>query len=149
MNGAHKALMVVAVITTLGLWGCTQNHAGHGGAARIRDLEARNAKLEEDYKAVAAENADLHKKLNDREEEVARLSQQAKLLQIVQRERDSLRQQVARTQKERNSLQTRLQEFSRELQALAGRVDAAISDASPPPPASATSTTATASPGSL
>jgi chromosome segregation ATPase len=141
MNCAHKALLVVGVVTTLGLWGCTQNHAGNSStAARIRDLEARNAKLEEDYKAAAAESTDLRKKLADSEDETAHLTQKANQLQVVLRERDRLRQQVASTQKERNHLQARLQEFSRDLQALVGRVDAAASGS--PPPAAATSTTA-------
>jgi chromosome segregation ATPase len=145
MSCAHKALLVVIVVTSLGLWGCTQNRGG-STAARVRDLEARNAKLEEDYKASVADGTEVRKKLADTEEQVARLTRQASQVTGLQKERDRLRRQVTTTQTERNALQARLQEFSRDLQALVGRVDSAVGGTAPAP---ATTATSTAAPGSL
>jgi chromosome segregation ATPase len=147
MSCANKALLVVMVVTTLGLWGCTQSHSGAAaGTAKVRDLENRNAKLEEDYKAAVAEGADARKRLAETEEQLARMNQQLRQTQGALKERDQLRRQVTAAQTERNALQSRLQEFGRELQALAGRVDATA--ANPAAPATTTTTSAPA-PGSL
>jgi outer membrane murein-binding lipoprotein Lpp len=140
MNCAHKALLVVVVVSTLGLWGCTQGRTGGNGTSKLRDLEARNAKLEEDYRASAADGAELRKKLADVEELIARLTPLAEQLPGVLKERDRLRQEVKITVNERNTLQTRMQEFSRDLQALVGRVDAAAGTPGPSPVTSSTST---------
>jgi chromosome segregation ATPase len=136
------------LITTLGLWGCTQSRSSGNSTAKLRDLEARNAKLEEDYRAAVADGTEAHKKLADAEEQVARLTPLAEQLQTVLRERDRLRKQVAATLTERNALHARMQEFSRDLQALAGRIDAAVgvtTTAAQP----ATTSTSLGKPGSL
>ncbi len=39
MTCANKALLVVMVVATLGLWGCAQSPTGTATSARIRDLE--------------------------------------------------------------------------------------------------------------
>jgi chromosome segregation ATPase len=144
MTCVHKALLVVVVVTTLGLWGCTQGRSGGNSSAKVRDLETRNAKLEEDYRASVADGAEVRKKLADAEEQLARLTEQ---LPLVQKERDRLRQEVKATTTERNLLQNRMQEFSRDLQALVGRVDAAAGTNSAPPVTSTSSTLV--KPGSL
>ena len=51
MTRARKAL-VLMVVTTLGLWGCAQEQNRGSGSARIRALESKNAKLEDDFRAV-------------------------------------------------------------------------------------------------
>ena len=137
MTCVHRALLVVVLATTLGLWGCTQGRSGGSGATKVKDLEARNAKLEEDYRAAVADGAEIRKKLTDAEEQVTRLTKLADQLKVVLKERDSLRQQVKTVVSERNVLQSRMQEFSRDLQALVGRVDAAAGIASSPPVTSA------------
>jgi chromosome segregation ATPase len=144
MSCAHKALLVITLVTTLGLWGCTQNRSGTG-AAKLRDLESRNAKLEEDYRAAVADGADLRKKLSDAEDQVALLTRQAAQLPTVLKDRDRLRQQVQTTTSERAALLSQMQQFSRDLQTLAGKVDAAAGSGGQP----LTSATSAAVPGSL
>jgi chromosome segregation ATPase len=146
MSCAHKALLVVMLMMTLGLWGCTQNRGSGSTAAKIRDLETRNAKLEEDYRAAVADGSDLRNKLQGAEDQVARLSKQAAQVPVLLKDRDRLRQQVQATTSERAALQAQMQQFSRDLQALAGKVDAAAGGSTGQP---VTSTTSTASPGSL
>jgi hypothetical protein len=119
MNGSNnRAILVALLVTTLGVWGCTQSR-GSPSAARVRDVEARNAKLEEDYRAAVAEGAALQKRLTAAEKVAAQV-------RSVQQERDRFRQQVTATQNERNALQAQMQQFGRELQTLMGKVDAAV-----------------------
>jgi outer membrane murein-binding lipoprotein Lpp len=146
MSSAHKALLGVMLVLTVGLWGCTQDRSAGPTAAKVRDLETRNAKLEEDYRASVAECQAVRKKLAYVEEQAAKWARQAEQLQVVTRERDRLRQQVSSTVSERNALQAHLQQFSRELQSLAGKADAAATGAPGQP---VTSATAAPSPGSL
>ena len=54
MNNGKKALAVVLLLVTLSFWGCSQKQNTVGNA-RVRDLEARNAKLEEDYRVVVGQ----------------------------------------------------------------------------------------------
>jgi predicted RNase H-like nuclease (RuvC/YqgF family) len=126
MNGSSsRGLLVVLVVTTLGLWGCSQNRGGTG-ATKVRDLEARNTKLEEDYQRAAAEAVDVRKKLTTVEAQSARWARQVTELQKVVQERDRLRRQLTTSQTERNALQAQMQQFSRDLQARMGKVDAAV-----------------------
>ena len=57
MSQAQKALSVL-VVACLGLWGCARGAAnGHASAERIRALENKIAKLEDDFRSVAAATA--------------------------------------------------------------------------------------------
>jgi chromosome segregation ATPase len=133
MNCANKALIVLMLTAVLGVWGCTQNR-GSSGSARIRDLEARNAKLEEDYRAAVADAAQVRKKLTAAETQAARLAEQAKELEAVCQERDRLRQQVSTAVSEKNAVHAQLVQFGRELQNLAVKIDAAATGQPAPPP---------------
>jgi chromosome segregation ATPase len=123
-GGKNRAVFVALLVTTLGLWGCTQNR-GDGSGLRVRDLEARNAKLEEDYQSAVSEGADLRRKLSAAEKAAARAAQMMAQLQGLSQERDRLTGQLATAQNERSVLQGQMQQFSRDLQSLLGRVDAA------------------------
>jgi chromosome segregation ATPase len=54
---------LVIFLATLGLWGCSQSYETVSTKARIKDLESRNAKLEDDYQTAIAECVQLRKKL--------------------------------------------------------------------------------------
>src|SRR5260370_21485967 len=60
MSRASKAF-VVLMMGVMGLWGCAQGPANGPTAERIKSLETKCAKLDEDYKA-ATEARDLLKK---------------------------------------------------------------------------------------
>ncbi|MCI0458689.1 MAG: hypothetical protein L0Z62_17160 [Gemmataceae bacterium] len=124
MNCAHKALLVLFVVVSLGIWGCAQGNGPATGSARLRDLEARHAKLEEDYRATVAARDQARKKVTALEQERTALVQQVERLQQVVKERDELRQQVASRTTERDALHGQLIQFGKDLQALLGRIDA-------------------------
>ena len=99
MTRANKAL-VVMVIGVLGLWGCAQGPTSGSSASleRIRALESKCTKLEDDYRAVASARDQLRKKITAAEEERARLQQELTIRQGVMKERDELKVLLAATQ---------------------------------------------------
>ena len=122
MNCANKGLLVLLVVVTLGLWGCAQGTGPAPGSARMRNLESRHAKLEEDYRGAVAARDQARKQTQALEEERAALQQQ---LEQANKEREQLRQQATARAGERDSLQAHLTQLGKELHNLAGRIDAA------------------------
>ncbi|HYT87909.1 MAG TPA: hypothetical protein VEL76_04260 [Gemmataceae bacterium] len=141
MNCANKALLVVLAVGMVGLWGCSQGSSPGPGSARLRDLEARHAKLEEDYRATVAARDDLRKTLTAAERERGQLQEQ---LELVSKERDELRQQVTARAGERDALQTQMLQLGKDLHSLLGRIDAATGQNGPPLTSAAAPQSATA-----
>ena len=125
MTSGKKALLILMLTTLLGLWGCTQGGSSTSASARLRELEARSARLEDDYKTAAAARDQARKKVTLLEEQRAQLAQQVEQLQKVAKERDELRTQLTTRAAERDALQASLVQFSRDLQSLATKVDQA------------------------
>jgi chromosome segregation ATPase len=125
MTRANKAL-VVMVIGVLGLWGCAQGPAGGSSATleRIKALESKCTKLEDDYRAVASARDQLRKRLATAEEERARVQQELNVRQGVVKERDELKQQLAASQGQ-------FDQFRKSLRTLLGQAEAAASAAPP------------------
>jgi len=118
---------------SLGLWGCGQQSGAF--AAKVREMEARHAKLEEDYRTLSTANEQGRKKftqaearLKDAVTQIQELSKQVEDLQVVVQERDELKKQLTARTGERDAAHTQLLEFSRELQALAGKVETAAAN---------------------
>jgi septal ring factor EnvC (AmiA/AmiB activator) len=125
MSRAQKALSVL-VVACLGLWGCAQGAAnGHASAERIRALETKIAKLEDDFKAVVAVREQLRKQLTATEQEKTQLGQQVEQLQAVVKERDELRQQLATRTGERDLVQGQFDQFRKGIKTLLGQAEAA------------------------
>lgn len=123
MSRANKALAVL-VVASLGLWGCAQGPANAPGSAeRIRALETKLAKLEDDFRAAATARDQLRKKLTSAEE--AR-DQAANELQAAAKERDELRQQLGARTGERDALQAQFEQFRKGIRSLLGQADTAI-----------------------
>lgn len=121
MSRAQKALSVL-VVACLGLWGCAQGAAnGHASSERIRALETKIAKLEDDFKAVVTIREQLRKQLTATEHEKTQLGQQVEQLQVVAKERDELRQQLAARTNERDSVQGQFDQFRKNIKALVGQ----------------------------
>src|SRR5260370_40809517 len=119
-----KQVLILVAIGSLGLWGCAQGpSAAH--AERIRALETKMAKLEEDFKAAVAGREQLRKKLTTAEEEKAQLAQQVEQLQLVVKERDDLRQQLAIRTAERDGVQTQFTHFRKSIRTLLGQAETA------------------------
>jgi chromosome segregation ATPase len=126
MQRASTALLVVMVVSSLGLWGCTNQKNGATNI-KIRELENRHAKLEEDYRVIVAANETNRRKLIQLEAQRTELTQKIEELQLVVKERDELKTQLAVRTEERDSVQGQLMQFSKDLQNLAGRAQAAAS----------------------
>jgi chromosome segregation ATPase len=116
-------VLIVLVVATLGVWGCAQGPVSHSAQGeKIRSLESKCAKLEEDYRAVAAARDQARKRATTLE---ADLRKEAADRQAAERERDELRAQVKARTGERDNLQTRCDRLKKGLQTLLGE-DAAL-----------------------
>lgn len=112
-----------------GLWGCSQQKTG-AISNKIRELETRHAKLEEDYRTLHVTSEQNRKRLSAVEEQRTALETEkndlVKQLESASTERETLRKQLVQRTQERDAAQNHLTQFSRDLQALAGRIDAAV-----------------------
>src|SRR5206468_2747540 len=106
------------------LWGCTQTPGNGSGSARIRDLEARNAKLEEDYQAALQARDQARKQLTTAEEQRKEQAKQLAQLQTITQERDELKQLVTVRSTERDTLQNQFEQFRKSIRSLLGQADA-------------------------
>jgi uncharacterized coiled-coil DUF342 family protein len=129
MTGGNKAL-VIALIGTIGLWGCARGPASSAGAERIKALEYKVAKLEDDFRAAAAARDLLRQ----------RFENQAAQLQAVSKEREDLRKQVVQRTAEREGLQTQYDQFRKSIRDLLGQAEAAASIGAPLPATAAAKT---------
>ena len=111
MTRAQKALAIM-VVATLGLWGCAQEHRNGPGSARLKALESKNAKLQNDFRAVVAARDQMRKKLIAAEEQKVRLSQQLEEIQAITRERDAIQNQFDQFRKGIRSLLGQADTFS-------------------------------------
>jgi uncharacterized coiled-coil DUF342 family protein len=131
MSGGNKAL-VVALVGTLGLWGCARGPASSAGAERMKALEFKVAKLEDDFRAATAMRDLLRQKLES----------QTAQLQGTTKERDDIRKQVLQRTTEREAIQTQYDQFRKQIRELLGQAEAAVGIGLPQP------VTAAAPPGS-
>ena len=129
MKSISPTFIAVFLLCAMGVWGCGQQRTGSIGA-KISELEARYAKLEEDYRVLQSNHDQHRKKLsqieaqrNALEEEKTELNNKLDKLAI---ERETLHKQVVQRTQERDTAQTHLAQFGKELQALAGRIESAV-----------------------
>lgn len=127
MKNAGTVFLLVMMFCSLGLWGCThqKNGAYH---SKIRELENRYIKLEEDYKVVIQAGDQMRKKVVQLETQRAELSSQVDELKNIGRERDQLRAQLTGRTAERDSLRTQIGQFRKDVQDLIGRMDTALTN---------------------
>jgi chromosome segregation ATPase len=83
------------VVTIVGLWGCSRAPSADSGSAtaeKLKAVETKLAKLEDDFRAAASARDQLSRKLNTAEAQAERFSRDAKakddLLQTRTAERD-------------------------------------------------------------
>jgi septal ring factor EnvC (AmiA/AmiB activator) len=117
-----KNVLVLLVLASIGLWGCAQGpNGGSASVERVRALESKIAKLEEDFKASVAIREQLRKKLTSADEAKTLLAQQVEQLQTVVKERDELRQQLASRTNERDNLHAQFNQFRKGIKTLLGQ----------------------------
>ena len=126
MKNASTVFLLVMMFCSLGLWGCTHQKNG-SYHSKIRELENRYLKLEEDYKVVIQASDQLRKKVGQLETQRAELNNQVDELKTIARERDQLRIQLATRTVERDNLHGQLSQFRKDVQDLVGRMDTVIS----------------------
>jgi chromosome segregation ATPase len=140
MTRARKALIVLTV-AAFGLWGCAQGPSNNAAQAeRIKALEAKCGKLEEDYRAVAAARDQARKRVVALEEEKSQLQKEVEALHQLAKERDELRVTVDARTNERDALQMRCDRLKKGLQNLLGQDDALLPPTNPPVTAAAAPT---------
>ncbi|MCS7045328.1 MAG: hypothetical protein NZO58_03125 [Gemmataceae bacterium] len=125
MKNASTVFFVVVLFSSLGLWGCThqKNGAYH---AKIRELENRYLKLEEDYRAVVQAGEQLRKRIGELEAQRNQLAQRVDELKTIAKQRDELKTQLAVRTGERDALHGQLTHLRRDLADLLGRIDTAL-----------------------
>jgi hypothetical protein len=129
----------IALVFVLGVWGCARGPvSGYAEQVeRIRTLEGKCAKLEDDYKAVAGARDQARRRVAALEEDTARLQKELADHQAVVKERDALKQVVEARTGERDVLQVRCDRLKKGLQSLLGQDDAMISPPATPVPVTA------------
>jgi chromosome segregation ATPase len=120
MTRGGKVLSVMLVVL-LGLWGCARGPSSQ--AERLRSLETKCSKLEDDYRSVASARDQARKQLAALEAERTRLK---KDLADKEKEGNDLLQQVTTCTSERDNLQLRCNRMKKGLQDLLGQDDAMV-----------------------
>jgi chromosome segregation ATPase len=136
MKNFNPLLVAALLFCMMSMWGCNQQKTG-AISTKIRELETRYSKLEEDYRTLQAAHEQHRKRLNQSEaQRIALENDKTELtsqLETASNERDTLRKQISQRTQERDTAQTNLMQFSKDLQALAGRVESALNTNSPKP----------------
>jgi outer membrane murein-binding lipoprotein Lpp len=131
-----KFLSIAIVLGALCVWGCNQGNSPGGQAERIRALEAKVSKLEDDYRAAATVRDQARKKAVGLEEERAQLQKDLEVQQeaakLIVKERDELRQIVETRTNERDVLLSRCERLKKGLQNLLGQDDGTTPTATTP-----------------
>jgi outer membrane murein-binding lipoprotein Lpp len=132
MTKASPLLLAIVLFGTAGVYGCT-NQKNDTLNAKIREMETRFAKLEEDYRTVVATSEATRKKLTQAEAQKIALTKEVEELRPVvgerdelRKERDELRKQLVTRTGERDAMQAQLAQFRQELQGLITRVDSVL-----------------------
>jgi TolA-binding protein len=134
MTRANKALAVL-MVAALGLWGCAQGPSnGPGSAERIKSLENKCNKLDEDYRAVAAVRDQLRAKLNDVEEQRTKLRKELDVQLALLKDHENIKAQLTARTQERDNLQNQFEVFRKGIRNLLGQAEAAL-PAAPAQPA--------------
>lgn len=120
MTRADKTLALL-VVALLGIWGCAQGPSGQSASAeKIKALESRVVKLEDDFRAATSARDQLRRKLAATEEE----------RQQLVKEREDLQKQVVTRVGERDRLQSQYDQFRKNIRELLGQAEAAAAPAS-------------------
>lgn len=126
MTRASKAF-VVMVVAALGLWGCAQGPVGpRASTEKVKALEARCHKLEDECKQTAAARDQVRKKLAEVEEQRRKGLQEANAQkQAALKECDELRTQLQQRLTEREAMQNQFENFRQGVRTLLKDADAA------------------------
>jgi septal ring factor EnvC (AmiA/AmiB activator) len=113
MTRTHQTLAICGLFL-VGLWGCTQS----GSADRIREMESRVGKLEEDLKATQTSRDVLKTRLLALEEQVRAETERRKL---VEKDRDNLTAQLHQKAAEKDTVVAHYDDLVKKLEGVLGQ----------------------------
>lgn len=119
MNSTYRSLAVFSLVL-LGLWGCSQGPSNRGALVeRIKVLETRSARMEEDFRAVSASRDQVKQQLVRAEEHI-------QTLQVVVKERDELKVQLQLRTSERDQVAGQYDQFRQSIREVLGQADTSV-----------------------
>jgi chromosome segregation ATPase len=131
MTTYQKALAVL-VVAALGIWGCAQGPSGSATSEKIKSLEGKVARLEDDFRTATTARDQFRQKLADSDAAAADLRQEVEILRPVVKDRDDLRIQLRQRTNELENLSQQFDVFRKGLKDLLGRTEAALRKPSAP-----------------
>ena len=126
----YQRALAVLFVAVLGIWGCTQGPAGSAAAEKVKSLESKLNRVEDEFRAATAARDQFRKKLTEAENLSVQLRQE---LDAMQKDRDDLRGQVKARTAERDTLSQQFEVFRKRLKDLIGQTEASLAKPSPPP----------------
>jgi len=97
MPRSHQVAALL-IVSLFGLWGCSRAPSADSGSAtaeKLKAVETKLAKLEQDFRAAASARDQLSRKLNAAEGQVERLNKDVKIKDDVIQMRTAERDQAA------------------------------------------------------
>ena len=126
MTRIHKMLLVTA-LTVVGVWGCAKPAQPAASADKLKQLEARVAKLETDLRTVTADRDATRATLAGSETRVAELQRQVREWSAkagtAEKERDDLVAKLKAKTTERDLVQAQFDSFRKNIKELLGQVE--------------------------
>jgi septal ring factor EnvC (AmiA/AmiB activator) len=128
MTQYQKALAVL-VVAVLGIWGCAQGPDGMASADKVKNLEHKLARLQDDFKAAATARDQFKNKLVEAENLTTQLRQE---IDSVQKDREQLRVTVKARTAERDAMSNQFETFRKQLKDLIGQTEATLAKPASP-----------------
>jgi chromosome segregation ATPase len=122
MHSTKRALVVMMLTGLLGMWGCTQNGATPSASTRLRELEAKISRLEDDFKSATAARDQARAKFAQTEDQRQQMVTQ---LVAMTGERDDWKAQARARTAERDALHSQLSQFGRDLKTMVAKIEEA------------------------
>jgi len=110
----YQKVIAFGVVLIVGIWGCSESPSR--SAEKIKALEAKVSRLEEDFRSASASRDQFRKKLAEMEQEQAQLKQ----------ERDELQSTIKTRTAERDEITGHFDQFRKNLKELIGKTEAAL-----------------------
>jgi len=116
---------IIILAGALCIWGCTQSSGTNNvKAEKLKSVEEKLSKLEDENKSVALARDQLRKKLIETEEQKVKLQRQMEELKNTTiRERDELKSQLAARTTERDSVQVQFDLIRKSLRNILNQAD--------------------------
>lgn len=122
-----NAYLGITVALLVSAWGCSRS--GSTGTAlteRIQSLEAKTLRLEEDFRSASAQRDQFKRKLGAEEEARAQLQIEVERLQLVVKDLNETKAQLAIRTGERDAMANQYESFRKNLREMLGQAETAL-----------------------